>query len=369
MTAPMAQPLVRAYGSRAVASAASAAGETAEAATITDGDSGSAGHVGGGSDDDSLEEASRGDLSPTRWRRGAGASRQSTLPARAASAHSLASSSRRAPSVCSATAYRQQCRVGSAFPSPGISLGLTTDALSHDESGALRRAVDRGIDGLGLLRHPADQLAVKLATSEQLVREVQAARALPAITPPAPDAQAWACPRCDKVYMKMQYARQHASNADCKPKRVRRVPTCRGRGTPPGHGEEAPRNLAGAGCASPAGCGRAVTSAAATTSTLAARPTRRASPPGTIPATAACCWKASDCCARQATSGTRSSTVPTRRAKVKVKVMCTACVVGRATAAWPKVQAAARRGGGTVARPSFGVGGRAAAAVPSRRAR
>ena len=40
-----------------------------------------------------------------------------------------------------------------------------------------------------------------------------------------------------------------------------------------------------------------------------------------------------------------------------------------ATAAWPKVQASARRGCGTVARPSSGVGGRAAAAVPSRRAR
>ena len=40
-----------------------------------------------------------------------------------------------------------------------------------------------------------------------------------------------------------------------------------------------------------------------------------------------------------------------------------------ATAAWPKVQAPARRGCGTVARPSSGVGGRAAAAVPSRRAR
>jgi hypothetical protein len=62
---------------------------------------------------------------------------------------------------------------------------------------------DRGIDGLVLLR-PADQLAVKLATSEQLVRKVQAARALPAVTPPAPDAQAWTCPRCGKVYVKMQ---------------------------------------------------------------------------------------------------------------------------------------------------------------------
>ena len=102
------------------------------------------------------------------------------------------------------------------------SLAGLTDALSRDGSGALRRAVDRGIDGLGLLR-PADRLAVELATSEQLVREVQAARALPAITPPAPDAQAWTCPRCGKVYVKMQYARQHATNADCKPRRVRRV--------------------------------------------------------------------------------------------------------------------------------------------------
>ena len=37
-----------------------------------------------------------------------------------------------------------------------------------------------------------------------------------------------------------------------------------------------------------------------------------------------------------------------------------------ATAAWPKVQALARRGCGTVPRPSSGVGGRAAAAVRAR---
>ena len=118
--------------------------------------------------------------------------------------------------MCSATAYRQQCRAGSAFPSPGISPGLTTDALSHDESGALRRAVDRGIDGLGLLR-PADQLAV-----EQLVREVvQAARALPAITPPSRPGRAGV--DVASVRQGLREARQHAGNADCKPKRVRRV--------------------------------------------------------------------------------------------------------------------------------------------------
>ena len=48
-------------------------------------------------------------------------------------------------------------------------------------------------------------------------------RAVPAITSPAPDAQAWTCPRCGKAYVKIQDARQHATNADCKPKRVHRV--------------------------------------------------------------------------------------------------------------------------------------------------
>ncbi len=83
-------------------------------------------------------------------------------------------------------------------------------------------------------------------------------------------------------------------------------------------------------------------------------------------------------------AGTRSSTVPTRRAKVRVKVMRTACVVGRATAAsggrsdgdglgvakgikHQHVAAAAQQPWHSVT--SDVGGGRAAAAVPSRRER
>jgi hypothetical protein len=123
--------------------------------------------------------------------------------------------------------------------------------LSRDESGALRRAVDRGIDALGLLRHPADRPARGLETGNERAAGAgsRAGRegSLPAIiTPPAPDPQAWTCPRCGKVYMKMQYARQHAGKRRLQATACAPRCTCRGRGTPPGHGEEAARDVAGA---------------------------------------------------------------------------------------------------------------------------
>jgi hypothetical protein len=63
-------------------------------------------------------------------------------------------------------------------------------------------------------------------------------RALPAITSPAPDAQAWTCPRCGKAYVKIQDARQHATNADCKPKRVHRVVPAVEEARPPDTGKQ-----------------------------------------------------------------------------------------------------------------------------------
>ena len=202
-----------------------------------DGASDSAGHVGGGSDDDSLEEAGSGDHrhGDRRFK----AEYATTARSKCALTGVL---------IAQGAVRVLRDRLPTVPGGVGIpvtwSLAGLTDALSRDGSGALRRAVDRGIDGLGLLR-PADRLAVELATSEQLVREVQAARALPAITPPAPDAQAWTCPRCGKVYVKMQYARQHATNADCKPRRVRRVVPAVEE-PPPGHWEEAAWDVAGA---------------------------------------------------------------------------------------------------------------------------
>jgi len=195
-----------------------------------DGDSDSAGHVGGGSYDDSLEEAGSGDHRPggRRFKAEYAASARSkcALTGVLIAQGAVRVLRDRLPTVPG----------GVGIPVTWSLAGLTY-ALSRDESGAMRRAVDRGIDGLGLLR-PADQLAVKLATSEQLVREVHAARALPAITPPAPDALAWTCSRCGKVYVKMQCALQHANNADCKPKRVRRVVPAVEEAPPPDTGKK-----------------------------------------------------------------------------------------------------------------------------------
>jgi hypothetical protein len=110
-----------------------------------------------GSDDDSLEEAGSGHV-------GGGGRRFKAKYAASARSKCALTGVLIAQGVVRVLHDRLPTVPGGVGIPATWSLAGLSDALSRDESGALRRAVDRGIDGLGLLR-PADQLAA--ATSER----------------------------------------------------------------------------------------------------------------------------------------------------------------------------------------------------------